>query len=287
MDNRYVLVLASLNPDGSDLSGNVFPQSGHVEANQFKLDKDIRYGLYGTLGGKSENSCWINTDPKAQWRVIRTEKSDQIIALDEDNNFVKYRQGMVVHSGTQSQCCEYICTNCDETATCDRTQCKVMSMKILKSGTDEHVLCKGFASTAKTISACCHAVNAGEMGNAHTSEFSSHAVTLAPKGNATALGEESFAMALGPDSQANAPGKGGKAVVTNPGSLALSGRRGIAIGACEGCTALVKENGIIALLFNDGKRLRLKVGYAGEDVQANQVYRLSEKGEFEILPSGG
>ena len=99
MQNRYVLILVSLNPDRTDLSGNKFPNSGYVQARRFKSDENIENGLYGTLWGKYKEERWLNTDSQACWLVVKSEFNDDVIPLVNRENFYKFRSGMVVYSG--------------------------------------------------------------------------------------------------------------------------------------------------------------------------------------------
>lgn len=108
MQSRYALVLISLNPDKTDLSGNKYPESGYIEATSYKPDQDIRHGLYGTLWGKTTSTKWLNMDEKAYWTVARCEKNDDLIALDPRQNFFKFRAAMVVFNGNLETCSDYI-----------------------------------------------------------------------------------------------------------------------------------------------------------------------------------
>ena len=108
MQDRYLLILVSLNPDGTDLSGIKYPDSGYVEAPHYRADQDITSGLYGTLWGDCKSTKWVNPDPQAVWKVISVERGDEVVELDSGANFVKFRNGMVVCCGDQQTCREYI-----------------------------------------------------------------------------------------------------------------------------------------------------------------------------------
>ena len=45
----------------------------------------------------------------------------------------------------------------------------------------------------------------------------------------------------------------------------------------------VGANGAIALAWHDADRPRIAVGYVGEGLEADTWYRLSDKGEFEVV----
>lgn len=140
MDSRFVLILVSLNPDHTDLSGITYPNKGFVECKNYKQDRDIRYGLYGTLWGKTEHCKWLNTDEKAFWTVVQTEINDDLIALDQCENFVKYRKGIVVCSGEIDSCIQYITIKAPE------KEPGLFRLKKQARLAEEHVLVMGNAN---------------------------------------------------------------------------------------------------------------------------------------------
>ena len=129
MLNRYVLVLVSLNPDGSDLSHNIYPNFGNFEDKKYKPNKDIRFGLYGTLFGFADRGKWVNTDPVAAWRVVRVENNEDLISLDNYENLVKFKKCVVVHDGNLISCSQYMCDNCADKGKCDPAVCKLLALK--------------------------------------------------------------------------------------------------------------------------------------------------------------
>ena len=132
MLDDYVLILVSLNPDSTDLSNIIFPESGHVEAKHYKPDKNIRNGLYGILWGISQTSKWMNLDPKAIWKVVRTEQNSEIIPLDSDG-FVKFRHGMVVFSGSREKCADYLKSFAPKEEHCSLAAIKNISIEKTRS----------------------------------------------------------------------------------------------------------------------------------------------------------
>ena len=114
MSDRYVLILVSLNPDDTDLSGIKYPLSGRVESRRYKPDDNILNGLYGILWGKTNKNRWVNSDIDAKYKVVRTEKNDEIVPLCNEYKFVKFRSGLVVFSGCLRDCYRYILENSPE-----------------------------------------------------------------------------------------------------------------------------------------------------------------------------
>ena len=280
MNNRYVLVLASLNPDRTDLSGTKFPTRGFVESKRYKPDANIMAGLYGTLWGRTENSRWMNPDRDAAWLVIRCEQNDEIISLDKESNLVKFRAGMVVFDGCRADCYRYIDDNTpeelrDALAQAGRVQ--------VEPNENNHLLLHGLDSRAVTEKANAHAINAGERGYARASGFASHAVALSKGGEATATGEEGCAFATSRNTRVSSMGHSTVAVSAGDGSMVAVGKSSIAAGLGSGSEGMAGEEGVLILAYFDGLRRRVKVGYVGENIEPNTLYRLSEAGEFEKM----
>lgn len=108
MTGAYTLMLVSLNPDYTDCSGNVYPESGYVEANNYEYDTNILHGLYGTKWGLYKNNRWLNMNEKAKWLVVRVEKNNDLIPLDKNNAFYKFRTGFIVLADEKEKCEQYI-----------------------------------------------------------------------------------------------------------------------------------------------------------------------------------
>lgn len=106
MTDRYILVLVSLNPDGTDIGGHQYPDFGFFEAEKFQPDERIENGLYGSLNGTGTK--WLTEGKTA--RVIRVERSHEIILLDKEDELVKFRRGVIVHSGDLQRCREFLAT---------------------------------------------------------------------------------------------------------------------------------------------------------------------------------
>lgn len=280
MQKKYVLLLVSLNPDSTDLSGLIYPESGYIESKDYLPDKDIRRGLYGTLWGKVEGDHWLNTDPQAQWRVINIKNNDEMVFLEPMYNFIKFRKGIIVCSGTKQKCSTYICSNCPQKK-CDKENCQLVGMHTKNEDEpDTHILSRGANSISETDSAGCHAINTGNAGTSETKGWGSHAVTLGPKSKSIVRGDESVAFAIGTESYVVAEQDGGIAMSLSLGGNLSAGKRGCAIGL-GGCTlAKAGARGFIALKYSDGKRDRLAVGYVGEGIESGVIYGVNDVGEF-------
>ena len=273
-DQRYVLVLVSLNPDHSDLSGNVYPEVGHIAAKQYKSNGDIRYGLYGTLWGQSEGAQWMNPDPNAQWRVVKIENNEDIVALDPEYNFVKFRSGMVVCSGSKFECCKHICTCCPNSDKCDQTECGLVAVALKPHGDLKHTLSRGEDSISETLPDYTHALNLGDRSSARTEGVGSHAITVGNNCASVVSGDESCAVVLGVNSTAVSQGKNGSAISISDYSQVVAGPGGTAIGLGLDSVVMTGVGGSIVLKYLDGNKVKLKVANAGEEIKADTPYHM-------------
>lgn len=276
MEEQFALVLVSLNPDSSDLSGFIYPKHGYIEARYYKPNNDIRFGFYGTLWGECRESTWLNPDPSAQWRVVRVEKNQEIVSLDPSQNFIKFHRGQVAYSGVKYSCAQYIMTNVEIKPD------EMMGGKLFSIAKDDHLLAKGFESTAHTESAKSHAINVATKGKARASGQMSHAIALGSEGEAIATGDEGNAFAI---YKAIAKGKRSHAVCTEDNGHVVVGKQGIAVALGNDCTAVGGEKSVLILAHKQGQRLRFAIGYVGEGLDAGVVYHLNESGFFEEVQS--
>ena len=85
---------------------------------------------------------------------------------------------------------------------------------------------------------------------------------------------------------ATTSGRSGGAISLGSSSwLISSGYGSLSVGLGIGSMGMAGPNGIVALTFNDGHRSRVKVGYVGEDLKANCLYTVTDKGEWQEVPN--
>ena len=106
---------------------------------------------------------------------------------------------------------------------------------------------------------------------------SGHNNTLAASGHNSKL------AASGDYSKLAASGDGSKLAASGHNStLAASGKNSICMAAGYASTARVGENGVIVLPYYDGIRMRVAVGYVGENgIEPNVEYKVNNNGIFE------
>jgi len=297
MLHRYVLILVTLHPDMTDAVGNKYPGSGLVKCDNFVKDKDLRTGLFGTLWGKSESGLWFNKGDDISWAVIKSELNANMIALEPESYQVKFESGIVVHLSGKESCARFIANHqddirrlVDEGEAVQRGEIAGATIEttadsIETSAVGSHVLTNGYASRAITRGISTHAVNAGVEGVSTAMNDYANAVAMGVSSLAVTSGEYGKAIVTAPASRCRAIGELGKAIAVEAHSTAISsGVKGIA--ACLGLEGegAAGDDGVLILAYDDGDRTRYQVGYVGEGIRANTVYRCDENGKFiEIL----
>jgi len=253
---KYALILIPLNNDYSDLSGRIYKENNLIEAKEYKNNADIRYGLYGTLWGKTTTNKWLNLDKNATYAVVRIVLNNDIVYLDELENLIKFKSGMVVKISDLNNCAKYISENCPPAIK------ESLAGLHVQSETEDLVV-KGFLSSAISKHDKSHAVNFGDMGVAETLCDVAHAISLGKNGKAISQGMESCSFAAGNNAEI------------------ISGKEGVSVGIGIKSIGKAGDNGMLILAYNDGYRKRVKVGYVGENIESNVMYNVNPQGEFE------
>lgn len=109
-DNSFILMLVYVDEDWMDIAGNRYPIEGDVEAKEYSEDIDISKGLYGIPWGKT---CYFPYERinKGHWIVVKVEKSEEMVRVEEYYNRYKFRLGTVVFCGSIQECAKYIIKN--------------------------------------------------------------------------------------------------------------------------------------------------------------------------------
>ena len=109
MENETVLILRTCNADMTSYNNFKWPESGRVEAPDWRDDGDCGRGLHGWLNGEGDGSLgkW---DVDAKWLVVRVLKSDVRDLVGK----VKFPKGDVVFCGDRKGATEFLVANgCD------------------------------------------------------------------------------------------------------------------------------------------------------------------------------
>jgi len=114
MERKYVLILVHLDKDRCDIARNKYGFVGDVvESQEFTKDKDIRYGIYGVLWGKTSSFPYERIGD-GYWAVIKTEYNDNFIVVDKYYNTVKIRTGIILHVGSIHSAAQFIISAKDD-----------------------------------------------------------------------------------------------------------------------------------------------------------------------------
>jgi hypothetical protein len=234
------LILRTVAEDGSSHNGFKWPDSGMVEAPDWKPTKECGNGLHGWLWGCG-NWSLKNPAEKIKWLVAEVETAS-IIDLDGK---VKFPKANVVASFA---------------AWSD-------AMKFIRA---RHI---DDASTTVATGDSGHASATGDSGHASATGDYGHASATGDYGHASATGDSGHASATGDSGHASATGDYGHASATGDYGWAVGGYNSQVKADKNGAlTALWFDE--------KSKRPRVVVGYVGEDgIEANTWYQVKD-GKF-------
>ena len=164
------LVLRTCNADMTSYGGFVWPESGHIEAPDFKRTYDCGHGLHGLLEGHGDGK-YLNWSDDAKWLVVKIFANDDLLCGKGDlTDKCKFREGTVVYCGDRSGAVEY-----------------------LKNHDVDISACVAGQATAS-----------GYAGQATASGYGGQATASGEAGQATASGEHALALTWGSSQRAKA-----------------------------------------------------------------------------------
>jgi hypothetical protein len=250
------LVLRTCKPDMTSYNGFVWPKEGPVECPDWDPKPQCGNGLHGALWGEGDGALF-NSNDDAVWQVVEI---DEWVKL---GGKVKFPRGNVVHTGTRLSATSFIREN-GAKGTVIGDFVTVGNREIASTGD----LGTAIAGVFGTAVSCYN-------GTAKTGDFG--IATVGDRGSAIS-GDYGIATA----------GKRAIATVGDCGSatagdygIATAGNHGTATAGNHG-TAAAGANGIIQIKYFDKNRIRMKVGYIGEDgLEPNVKYKLNDNFEFE------
>lgn len=95
----YVPVMCYVDENWMDIAGNIYPSDGFASAKSFTTDINIQHGLYGILWGKASSLVYEKINI-GHWVIVKTEVNNNFIKTDHYNTRVKFKTGMVIHTGS-------------------------------------------------------------------------------------------------------------------------------------------------------------------------------------------
>jgi len=289
MAKKKVLVLRTCRADMSSSFGFVWPESGYVEAPDWKPTDECGNGLHGWLWGEGSGGLG-NWEHDAKWLVVKVD-ADRVIDLEGK---VKFPSGEVVFCGSRLDATNYLVKRAPGKAVIgatvvvgDRGTAMAGDYGTAMAG-DYGMATVGHHGTATAgdygmaTAGSYGTATAGDRGTATAGHQGT--VTAGERGKATAgdggttmAGREGTAMA-GREGTATA-GDYGTATVEDLGK-ATAGEWGKATAGYGG-KATAGYGGILCLKHFDGERWRIKTAYVGEDgIRPNVGYVLDDGGNF-------
>jgi hypothetical protein len=252
-----VLVLRTCAADGSSSHGFKWPESGPVEAPDWKPTEECGNGLHGWLWGHGNWSLKTQGE-KIKWLVLEVESSTIVDLKDK----IKFPRANVLASFAAWNDAMFFIRN----------RRPLSEATTVATGYYGHASATGNYGHASATGYSGYASATGDYGHASATGYYGHASATGYYGHASATGDYGHASATGNSGHASATGDYGHASAT--------GDSGWSIG---GYSAKVKadKNGALTLLWNDGKRPRVAVAYVGEDgIKPDTWYSLDSKGKF-------
>ncbi len=96
---KYVPVSCYVDENWMDIGGNIYPKEGLVTSKEFTDDINIQFGLYGILWGQTDYLLYEKTK-NSNWVVVKVELDNNFIVVDKFHNRVKFKDGMILCSGS-------------------------------------------------------------------------------------------------------------------------------------------------------------------------------------------
>jgi hypothetical protein len=211
--------------------------------------KECGNGLHGWLWGSGDWSLKEN-GKDAVWLVIEVD-ADKIVDLDGKVKFPSGKTLAVENAWNTAM--GFI-----------RGYASFPQGENVATGHYGHASATGNSGHASATGYYGHASATGYYGHASATGSSGHASATGHYGHASATGYYGHASATGSSGHASATGHYGHASATGNYGWAVAGYNGKAKAGKDGC---------IMVAFYDGKRMRVLVGYVGEDgIKADTLY---------------
>lgn len=281
MKPRYILALVSFGPDSTDYANNIYPEQGRIESPQYDPDKDIRNGICGILWGKCRSRRWIENNEDLLCKVVQIDNDDEIVILDKYENLIKFRSGLIVHSGDISSCGQYIASQIP--SLCGSIDMGFEDLAGYQTLSDQGMLAvsEGFRSSVVAEGDTLHAVSTADESESISDNDFSVSFSSGQGSRSVSMGNFSSSLVTAPHSRARNCGSNGKSLALDDCSVVMAtGANSFSAGLGISSRGAVGENGVLMLTYHDGSRFRVAVGYSGEGIQANTEYEVDENGNF-------
>jgi len=306
MNNEKALVLRTSNCDGTSYGGFKWTSEigSVITCTDWKPEAKCGNGLHGLLDGFGDYSL-LSSDINALWQVVEVDRNKCI----ELNGKVKFESCILKYSGNMAKAMTIISDyqiglliKNVESSHDSQLAASGNYSKLAASGNGSQLAASGYDSKLAAsgnyskLAASGNYSKLAASGNDSKLAASGNYSQLAASGNGSQLaasGNGSQLAASGYDSKLAASGNGSQLAASgydsklaasgNYSQVAASGKNSIAVCVGDCGSALVGEDGCIALAYWDSinERYRLVVGYVGEDgIEAGKFYKLNSDNKF-------
>ena len=274
--DKDILLLIPLNDDSTDSNGVLYPEIGKVQSEDFENDKTASNGLIGIKDAKFLDDKWVEF---AQLFCILRCPSDNAICIDEENNLYKVKSGFVLFCGNFKDSVDFIQNNSIAVVN-HYTESEGYirpANTVVDSVNTDPVIAVGFGNSAISQSKNSHAIAIGDKSHAYTYAPSGHAIAHGEQSKAVSIEDTSLSLTIGNKSRSRTCGNESISMSSNKDSQVIAtGCNSMAIGLGDNNVGCSGQNGILVLSYYDATRKRLKVGYVGEDIKANCLYKIED-----------
>jgi hypothetical protein len=256
-----VLVLRTCKADGTSHGGFKWPNEpgSTVTAPDWSDDAQCGSGLHGWLWGEGDWS--LKHKGAILWQVVEVKASD-VVTLSGKIKFPSC-QIVSVHENWSDAMSVIL----------SHDNCPLKNINYA-TGYSGHAAATGDSGHALTTGYSGHAAATGDYGHAAATGYSGHAAATGNYGHAAATGYYGHASTTGYSGHAAATG--------NSGHASAMGINAVAVAGVDG-TAKSGETGAIAIFWHDGNRIRIAVGYVGEDGIKSDTWYCVKKGKLTEL----
>ena len=183
------LVIRNVSAELKSYGGFAWPESGYVEAPDWRDSATCGNGLHGLLDGIGEWSL-LSDAHDARWQIVKVARSE-VVRIDDAK--VKFPRGWVVFTGGSAAAKKFILP--------------AMVASVFKGA--EGNTATGYRGHAAATGDRGHASATGDNGHAAATGYSGHAAATGDRGHAAATGDSGHAAATGDNGHAAATGYSG------------------------------------------------------------------------------
>ena len=198
---KTTFVLRTSDKDRRARSNFQWPESGYVEAPDWRPTAECGQGLHGLLLGKGDYSH-LKLGSDATWQIVEVYE-DTVVNIGEK---VKFPFGWVVYSGRSAGAIRFLLSEISKIVNV------LMNKDAATTGYAAHAATTGYAAHAATTGESAHAATTGYAAHAATTGESAHAATTGESAHAATTGKYAIAVALGKGSMVKA-GENGCVVI--------------------------------------------------------------------------